>query len=250
MDTGLNGKVVLVVGGASGIGEACVRAFVSEGSTVVVADIDDTRGHEASERAGAASFVHVDMVEPDGIEAMVAHAVSEYGGLDAAVNSAGTNGRQGTMTADYDLDDWRHVIDVNLTGTFLSVRAEVRAMLARGAGSIVNIASGAGLVGTPGEPAYVASKHGVVGLSKAAALEYARKGIRVNAVCPGPTRTPMIEAFLEANPKREQQILFGQPIGRLGNPDEVAAAVVWLCSDPASFVVGHPFAVDGGAVTW
>jgi NAD(P)-dependent dehydrogenase (short-subunit alcohol dehydrogenase family) len=163
------------------------------------------------------------------------------------VNNAGTTGKGG-FTADYDVEDWHRTITLNLDSVFYCLRAEIPVMLAQGGGAIVNVASGAGLVGFAGLPAYVASKHGVVGLTRASALEYAAHGIRVNCVCPGSTRTPMLEGFMGGDEKIEKMMRNAVPLRRLGRPEEIAAAIVWLCSDAASFVVGHALAVDGGSV--
>lgn len=243
-------RVALVTGAASGIGRAVALGFAEAGATVVTADIDAAGGTATATectRIGAdALFVTCDVTDSGSVEALVDTTVSEFGGLDCAVNNAGTSGRF-AYTADADPAVWDAVVALNLTGTFLSMRAEIPALLARGGGAIVNIASGAGLVGFPGLGAYVASKHGVVGLTKAAALEYASAGIRVNCVCPGSTRTPMLAGFLEADPAAERRMLAAQPNRRLGEPEEIAAAAVWLCSDAASFAVGAVLAIDGGA---
>ncbi len=169
---------------------------------------------------------------------MVAACVAAFGSLDYAVNNAGTTGAGG-FTADYDVDDWHRTITLNLDSVFYCLKAEIPVMLAQGGGAIVNVASGAGLVGFAGLPAYVASKHGVVGLTRASALEYAAQGIRINCVCPGSTRTPMLEGFMGGDEKVEKMMRNAVPMRRLGRPEEIAAAIVWLCSDAASFVVGH-----------
>jgi NAD(P)-dependent dehydrogenase (short-subunit alcohol dehydrogenase family) len=181
------------------------------------------------------------------VAAAVAVALDTFGRLDGAINNAGTTGPSAS-TADYSLDDWNRVLALNLTGVFLGLKHEIPPMLAQGGGAIVNTSSGAGLVGFAGLPAYVASKHGVVGLTRAAALEYVKDGIRINAVCPGSTRTPMLEGFMGGDPAIERAMAQSAPIGRLARPDEIAQAMVWLLSDAASFVVGHALAVDGGAV--
>jgi len=251
-DTGaLHGKAALVTGGGSGLGRASAIAFARAGATVTVADVDADGGKETAalvfeEAGGDAEFVRADVTDPDDVAAMVDKAVSRWGRLDCAVNNAGTTG-PGAPTADYTLEDWNRTVGLNLTGVFLCLRYEIPAMLEHG-GAIVNMASGAGLVGFPGLPAYVASKHGVVGLTRAAALEYAPQGVRVNAICPGSTRTPMLESFMGGDEKVERMMTRSVPLGRLGRPEEIAEAVVWLCSDAASFVVGHALAVDGGAV--
>ncbi|HZJ28289.1 MAG TPA: glucose 1-dehydrogenase [Acidimicrobiia bacterium] len=243
-------RVALVTGGASGIGRASALAFADVGAQVVVADVDETGGGETvsliEAAGGEAIFVPTDVTEDAQVEALVAGAVARFGRLDWALNNAGTTGAGG-FTADYDVEDWRRTIALNLTSVFLCLRHEIRVMAAAGGGAIVNMASGAGLRGFPGLPAYVASKHGVVGLTRASALEYGSQGVRINAVCPGSTRTPMLEGYMGGDPKIEKMMTRSVPLGRLGRPDEIAAAVVWLCSDAASFVNGHALAADGGA---
>jgi NAD(P)-dependent dehydrogenase (short-subunit alcohol dehydrogenase family) len=240
-----------VTGGGSGLGRASAIALARAGATVTVADVDEQGGKETAalvseEAGGDADFVRADVTQADEVEAMVDKAVARWGHLDCALNNAGTTGVS-APTADYTLDDWNRAIALNLTGVFLCLKYELPAMLERG-GAIVNMASGAGLVGFPGLPAYVASKHGVVGLTRAAALEYASQGVRVNAICPGSTRTPMLEGFMGGDEQVERMMTRAVPLGRLGRPEEIAEAVVWLCSDAASFVVGHSLAVDGGSV--
>ena len=247
----LEGKAALVTGGGSGLGRASAIALARAGATVTVADVDEQGGKETAalvseEAGGEADFVRADVTQADEVEAMVDKAVARWGHLDCALNNAGTTGVS-APTADYTLDDWNRAIALNLTGVFLCLKYELPAMLERG-GAIVNMASGAGLVGFPGLPAYVASKHGVVGLTRAAALEYASQGVRVNAICPGSTRTPMLEGFMGGDEQVERMMTRAVPLGRLGRPEEIAEAVVWLCSDAASFVVGHSLAVDGGSV--
>ena len=198
------------------------------------------------EAGGDADFVRADVTQADEVEAMVDKTVARWGRLDCALNNAGTTGVS-APTADYTLEDWNHAIALNLTGVFLCLKYEIPAMR-DGGGAIVNMASGAGLVGFAGLPAYVASKHGVVGLTRAAALEYASQGLRINAICPGSTRTPMLEGFMGGDEQVERMMTRAVPLGRLGRPEEIADAVVWLCSDAASFVVGHALAVDGGSV--
>lgn len=247
----LDGRAALVTGGGSGLGRASAIALARAGATVTVVDVDEQGGKETAalvfeEVGGDADFVRADVTRPDEVEAMVDKAIARWGHLDCALNNAGTTGAS-APTADYTLDDWNRTIALNLTGVFLCLKYEIPAMLERG-GAIVNIASGAGLVGFAGLPAYVASKHGVVGLTRAAAMEYASQGIRINAICPGSTRTPMLEGFIGGDPQVERMMTRAVPLGRLGRPDEIAEAVVWLCSDAASFVVGHALAVDGGSV--
>jgi NAD(P)-dependent dehydrogenase (short-subunit alcohol dehydrogenase family) len=247
----LEGKAALVTGGGSGLGRASAIALARAGASVTVADVDEQGGEETAalvfeEAGGDADFVRADVTRADEVEAMVDKAVARWGHLDCALNNAGTTGESAT-TADYTIDGWNRAIALNLTGVFLCLKYELPAMLERG-GAIVNMASGAGLVGFPGLPAYVASKHGVVGLTKAAALEYASQGVRINAICPGSTRTPMLEGFMGGDEQVERMMTRAVPLGRLGRPEEIAEAVVWLCSDAASFVVGHARAVDGGSV--
>ncbi len=244
------GKVALVTGGGSGIGRATAALFAREGARVAVADVGMEGGEETVKAirtaGGEAVFIRADVSRADEVQALVGRVVETYGRLDCAHNNAGIGG-SGALTADYLQEDWDQVLRVNLTGVWLCMKYEIPVMLAQGRGSIVNTASVAGLAGAPRLSAYVASKHGVVGLTRTAALEYARAGLRINAVCPGWTRTPMVESALAARPYlQEAQIIESEPIGRMATPEEIAEAVVWLCSDAASFVTGHAMAVDGG----
>jgi NAD(P)-dependent dehydrogenase (short-subunit alcohol dehydrogenase family) len=245
------GKVALVTGGSAGIGLATARAFAAAGAAVVIADVREKEGEEAARairaEGGRALFVATDVASPSDVEAMVDAARRELGRLDWAYNNAGVEGHT-APTAECPLEDWERTIAVNLTGVWLCMRSEIPAMLESGGGSIVNCSSIAGLVGFPGAPAYVASKHGVLGLTKTAALEYAERGIRVNAVCPGVIHTAMIDRYTHGDHALEGQLAAGEPMGRMGTPEEVAGAVLWLCSDAASFVTGHALTVDGGWV--
>jgi len=247
----LDGRAALVTGGASGLGRATAVALARAGVRVLVADVNGGMGSETvqlvEEAGGEGLFVETDVTRTEAVEAMVAACVAAFGSLDFAVNNAGTTGAGGQV-ADYDLEDWRRTMAINLDGVFFCLRAELPVMVGQGGGSIVNVASGAGLVGFAGLPAYVASKHGVVGLTRAAAIEYAPQGVRVNCVCPGSVRTPMLEGFIGGRARVEKMMAAGAPLGRLGRPEEVAEAIVWLLSDAASYVVGHALAVDGGSV--
>ncbi|HSK82773.1 MAG TPA: SDR family oxidoreductase [Rubrobacter sp.] len=245
-------NVALVTGAASGIGRACARLFAKEGASVVVSDVALEGGHETvrliEADGGEAFFVETDVSKAAQVEALVASAVEAYGHLDYAFNNAGIEGRMATNTADYPEEDWDRVIAVNLKGVWLCMKHEIPQMLKHGGGSIVNNSSVEGPVGLQGTSAYAASKHGVVGLTKTAALEYAQSGIRVNAVCPGLIRTPMVERYSRGDAEIEAQFATVEPVGRMGTSEEVAEAVVWLCSESASFVTGHAMAVDGAYV--
>jgi NAD(P)-dependent dehydrogenase (short-subunit alcohol dehydrogenase family) len=245
------GKVALVTGGSSGIGRATAQIFAREGAKVVVADVGVESGEETvrliQAAGGEAVFIKTDVAQAADVEAMVKKAVDTYGRLDCAFNNAGIEGVV-KPTVEYGEADWDRVLAINLKGVWLCMKYELQHMLKQGSGAIVNTASVAGLVGLSGFSAYVAAKHGVNGLTKTAALEYAKAGIRVNAVCPGAIRTPMFERGVRDNPGIEEQVVAMEPIGRMAAPAEVGEAVVWLCSDAASFVTGLPMAVDGGWV--
>ena len=249
----LDGKVALVTGGSSGIGRATALAFAREGAKVVIADVNVEGGEETvrmiAEAGGEATFVETDVSKAAEVEHMVSRAVEVYGRLDCAFNNAGIEGTTLVPTADYTIAAWDQVIAVNLTGVWLCMKYEIPQMLKLGGGAIVNTSSVCGLVGCwIAGSAYTASKHGVVGLTRTAALEYAEQGIRVNVVCPGVIRTQIIERMVEDDPELEAELAALQPIGRMGAADEIAEAVVWLCSDAAGFVTGHAMAVDGGYV--
>ena len=247
----VDGKVALVTGGASGIGRATALTFAREGAKLVIADTNEEGGHQTvhmiTENGGEAIFVRTDVSKAVEVQALISQAVATYGRLDCAHNNAGILGGRSARTAEYPEDLWHQVIAINLTGVWLCMKYELDQMRTQGSGAIANTASIAGLAGYPGASAYVASKHGVVGLTKTAALEYAAQGIRVNCVCPGYIATPMIAPGMN-DPKRMARIIAREPIGRVGQPEEVAEAVVWLCSDAASFVTGHTMTVDGGYV--
>jgi NAD(P)-dependent dehydrogenase (short-subunit alcohol dehydrogenase family) len=248
----LDGKVALVTGASTGIGRAAAIALASEGAAVLVTDVDGARGRrvidEIEGKGGRAVFFHMDVTDDGQVSAAVDEAVHRYGGLDVAYNNAGIEGAQAPVH-EMPPDNWHRVLAVNLTGVWTCMRHEIPAMLERGGGSIINCSSVAGLVGFPAIAAYAASKHGLIGLTKTAALEYATQGIRVNAVCPGVIDTEMIERFTHEEPDAEAAMIATEPIGRLGQPEEIADAVVWLASSRSSFVTGQAIAVDGGFVT-
>jgi NAD(P)-dependent dehydrogenase (short-subunit alcohol dehydrogenase family) len=244
------GTVALVTGGNGGIGRATTIQFAQHGAKVVIAarrvvESDQTL-HEIQACGGEAIFIHTDVSQSDQVRAMVRGTVEAFGRLDYAVNNAAVRPFI-ALTHQYDENDWDLTMTVNLKGVWLCMKYEIEQMLKQGGGAIVNIASSAGLVGVPNMSGYVASKFGVVGLTKTAALEYAQQGIRVNAVCPSRTLTPMTEAGYH-NPEHRAKAEALQPIGRYAMAKEIAEAAVWLCSEAASFVTGHAMAVDGGVV--
>ena len=245
------GKVALVTGGGSGIGRATSLAFANEGAKVVIDDINVEGGEETlrliKSTGGEAIFVKADVSKGAAVEAMVEKAIDTYGRLDCAFNNAGI-GEPLKRVAKTTEDNWDRVMATNLKGVYLCMKYEVPHMLKQKKGAIVNTSSLAGLKGLSGQAAYVASKHGVVGLTKSAAIEYATLGIRINAICPGVIDTPLIAPNMKDRPHVEKGYIDMEPIGRLGKPEEIASAVLWLCSDEASFVVGSVFSVDGGVV--
>lgn len=242
-------KVALVTGGASGVGLAAARQFAREGAKVVLGDLDDAGGKEAARQihadGGDAVFRKTDVRVAADVEALVAHAVRVFGRLDFAFNSAGILG-SGASMLDFTEDDWDDVMGVNLKGTWLCMKHEIPALMQSGGGAIVNVSSIAGLVGSQHSPAYAASKHGVVGLTRTAALQYAPKNIRVNCLCPSAVITPMFESLVARNPQVGAKLKASQPNGRFASPEEIAEVAVWLCSDAASFVTGAALPVDGG----
>ena len=247
----LRGKVAVVTGGGSGIGRASAMALAREGARVVVADINAESAEETAQmikKAGGESiFVGADVTKAGDVQSMVAKAIKAYGRLDCAHNNAGVGPVYGSIIESRE-EDWDRTININLKGVWLCLKYEIPEMLKSGKGAIVNTASALGLVGMEKRAAYVTSKHGIVGLTKVAALEYATAGIRVNAVCPGYIHTPMIERVWASDPESKKMHELISPMGRVGSPEEVAEAVVWLCSDAASFITGHCLVMDGGWV--
>ena len=251
MKTLLDGKSALITGGASGIGRAACLAFARHGARVVVTDLDAEGGEETLrllETDGDADklFIRADISREEEVEALVAGCVDAFGRLDCAFNNAGVRADGLSPISELAVDEWDRLMATNLRGTFLCLKSQLRQMSRQGGGAIVNTASIHGLVGAGhGISAYVSSKHGVVGLTRAAALEFAEQGIRVNVLCPGHTDTPLIADFLD-DPERAKQLTTQYPLGRIATPEEVAEAAVWLCSDVASFVTGEALPVDGG----
>jgi NAD(P)-dependent dehydrogenase (short-subunit alcohol dehydrogenase family) len=247
----VQGKIALVTGGGSGIGRATALALAREGAKVMIADYVPEGGDRTvkmiKEKGGDASFVHADVSVTRQVEMMVNKTVETYGRIDCAFNNAGVEGKVAdTMLCSEEVFD--RTIAINLKGVWLCMKYELPQMLKQGGGSIVNTASVAGLRGFVGLPAYNASKHGVVGLTRTAALEFATKNIRVNCVCPGVILTPMVERLMDGSPYGKSELEAQEPIGRMGKPEEIAEGVVWLSSDASSFVTGHPLVIDGGWV--
>lgn len=242
----LENKVAIITGAGSGIGKATALLFATEGAKVVVSDINETHGDavvkEIISKGGEAVFVKADSSKPEDNETLVKKAIDAFGSVDVAVNNAGIGGPLGA-TGEYPLDGWQKVIDINLSGVFYGLRYQLPAMINKG-GSIINIASILGNTGTRFSPAYVAAKHGVVGLTKAAALEYADKNIRINAVGPGYIKTPLVEKSLDKNAL--DALVNLHPIGRLGEAEEIAELILWLASTKSSFVTGAYYPADGG----
>jgi len=246
----LDRKIALITGTGSGIGRAAALAFAREGAKLTLADVAAKAGEETADMVrkagGEAEFIRCDVSKSAEVEALVGAVVKRYGRLDCAFNNAGIEGDVLHLADDTE-ENFDRVIAIDLKGVFLCMKYEIRQMLNQGSGgAIVNTASTAGLAGSHGMPAYTAAKHGVVGLTKVAGLEYSRVGIRVNAVCPGVIDTPMVDRLEAGRPKMAKQLVAVEPIGRKGKPEEIAEAALWLCSDNASFVAGCAMAVDGG----
>lgn len=247
----LQDKTVLVTGGSTGIGRATAQILGAEGARVIIADVQDAEGANTvklvSDAGGVAEYLHVDVGDYDAVSAAIAAIVDKHGALDGAFNNAGIEGPTARIT-DVTMADWERVIRVNLTGVFICLKAELEQMMKQGGGSIVSTASAAGLIGIPGAASYNASKHGVVGLTKTVALEYATKNIRVNAVCPGFIETPMLNRVTDASAKIREQMIGAVPMKRVAAPSEIGETVAWLLSDKASYVTGVAMPVDGGWV--
>ena len=247
----LQGKVAIITGGASGIGRAAVELFASEGAVVIAADIKDDAGKQLADEVGARGrncmYIHTDVSSESDMAAVTELALAQFGRLDVIFNNAGIEGEQAPI-ADATLENWQRVIDINLKSVFLGSKYAVKAMLRNGSGSIINNASVAGLVGFEGVSPYCASKGGIIQLTRAVALEYAKSGIRVNCLCPGIIETPMIQRFTGDDPAAQAALVQLEPVGRLGRPNEVAELALFLASERSSFITGAIIPVDGGFV--
>ena len=243
------GKVAFVTGAASGIGRATALALARQGAGVVVADVSEHGNQETARMiedfGGRALATRCDVTKSEDVQAALNQAVAAFGRLDIAFNNAGSE-QALAATADLAEEEWDRIVRINLRSVFLCMKYEIPLMHKHGGGAIVNTASGAGVIGVKGQAAYTAAKHGVVGLTKVAALDYAAANIRINAVCPGIIETPMMDRFSGGTAEGRERVIAQEPIGRMGTPEEIAAAVVWLCSDAAAFVIGHAMVIDGG----
>ena len=243
------GKVAFVTGAGSGIGRATALAFANAGASVVLADISEQGNQQTAEliqkAGGKVLAVKCDVTKGDEVKAALDSAVAQFGRIDAAFNNAGAE-QPVLPTADLSEEEWDRIIRINLRSVFLCMKYEIELMLKQGGGAIVNTSSGAGVVAVRGQAAYAAAKFGVIGITKVAALDYAKSSIRINAVCPGITDTPMIARFTGDTPEGRARVIAQEPVGRMGRPEEIAATVLWLCSDAAPFVVGHALVIDGG----
>lgn len=243
------GKVAFVTGAANGIGRATALAFAREGANVVVADVSEQGNQETArliEKLGGRSLaVKCDVTRASDVKMALDKPIEAFGRLDFAFNNAGVEQKK-AATAEIEEQEWERIVDINLRGVFLCMKYEIPLLLGQGGGAIVNTSSGAGVIGIKGGAAYTAAKHGVIGLTKAAALDYAAQNIRVNAVAPGYIDTPMMGRFTGGTDEGRTKVIAEEPIGRMGKPEEIANAVVWLCSDAAAFVVGHALVINGG----
>jgi NAD(P)-dependent dehydrogenase (short-subunit alcohol dehydrogenase family) len=244
------GKVVFVTGAANGIGRATALAFAREGASLVAADVADEHNQETvrmiEAQGGRALAVRCDVTRVEEVKAALAKTVETFGRLDFAFNNAGIEPSKPAPTAEYEDEEWNRIMDTNLRGVFLCMKHEIPLILMQGGGAIVNTSSGAGIIGIKSSPAYTAAKHGVIGLTRSSALDYAAHNIRINAVCPGYIDTPMMDRFTGGTQEGRAKVIAEEPIGRMGKPEEIAAAVVWLCSNAAAFVIGHAMVLDGG----
>jgi NAD(P)-dependent dehydrogenase (short-subunit alcohol dehydrogenase family) len=245
-------KTAFVTGAAGGIGRATALAFARAGARVALADLSGDGLHETARlidaAGGEALALTCDVTSEDNVQAALDRTVERFGSLDAAFNNAGVE-QPVQSAADTAKDDWDRILGVSLTGAFLCTRAQVRQMLRQGGGAIVNVSSGAGVKGFKGQAAYAAAKHGIIGFTRSAALDHAAQGIRINAVCPGIIDTEMIHRFGDTRPGGRDGLIADEPVGRLGTPEEIASAVLWLCSDDAAFTTGTALVVDGGQTT-
>jgi NAD(P)-dependent dehydrogenase (short-subunit alcohol dehydrogenase family) len=243
------GKVAFVTGAASGIGRATAVAFAKAGATVVVADVSDQGNRETAglieDQGGRVLVVRCDVTSGQDVKAALDQTLDAFGRLDIAFNNAGVEQPVGPV-AEVSDEEWDRILDINLRGVFLCMKHEIPLMLQQGGGAIVNTSSGAGVTAVKGQAAYSAAKHGVIGLTKAAALDYAQASLRINAVCPGIIDTAMMQRFTGDSAEGRQRVIGQEPVGRMGTPEEIAAAVLWMCSDAAAFVVGHALVIDGG----
>lgn len=244
------GKVAFVTGSANGIGRATALAFARAGAHVALADVFEQGNRETErlikEQGGDAIAVRCDVTKSDDVKAALTRTVDAFGRLDFAFNNAGIEPRKPALTADYDEDEWSKILDIDLRGVFLCMKHEIPLILKQGGGAIVNTSSGAGVIGIKGSPAYTAAKHGVIGLTRAAALDYAAQNVRINAICPGYVDTPMMTRFTGGTPEGRARVISEEPVGRMGRPEEIAATVLWMCSEGAAFMIGHALVTDGG----
>ena len=243
------GKVAFVTGAANGIGRAATLAFARVGVSVVAADVSERGNQETArmieEAGGRALAITCDVSRDHDVKAALDNTIESFGRLDFAFNNAGVE-QPIRPAADLTEQEWDRIVDINLRSVFLCMKHEIPLMLKQGGGAIVNTSSGAGVKGIAGQAAYCAAKFGIIGLTKAAALDYAKSNIRVNAVCPGIINTPMMDRFTGGTAEGRESVIAWEPVGRMGTPEEIAAAVVWLCSDDAAFVIGHAMVIDGG----